>query len=188
MSIRRDYTITRGDDAAKPIVLARAVYDAVVTKGSTTVTSATAAFATAQDAGIVVLGAGIPDGTTISSVGSATSVTLSAAATASNILTRAFPIPNYEPLRGLVILSRDVSGWTYTSKIRKEPQSSTVLASVTVTQSNAVKGQLIWAPTHAITVSLPKFCAYDIQGVRTSDGFVETIQSGLLTVSPDSTR
>lgn len=52
-----------------------------VTATNTTLTSATAAF-TANDVGITVTGAGIPGGTTIKTVNSATSVTLSAATTA----------------------------------------------------------------------------------------------------------
>jgi hypothetical protein len=51
------------------------------TASNTTVTSASAAFTTA-DIGKTITGAGIPAGTTITAVGSATSVTISQAATA----------------------------------------------------------------------------------------------------------
>lgn len=60
---------------------ARAVTDASTTTGSPTLTSATAAFV-AGDVGKAVSAAGVPAGTTITSVQSGTSVTLSANATA----------------------------------------------------------------------------------------------------------
>lgn len=59
----------------------RPVTDAATTASSTTVTSATAAFSTA-DVGVLVTGAGIPSLATISSVTNATTAILSAAATA----------------------------------------------------------------------------------------------------------
>lgn len=59
----------------------RSVADGV-TNSTTTVTSATAAF-TANDIGQAITGAGIPAGSTITAVGSGTSVTISQAATAS---------------------------------------------------------------------------------------------------------
>src|SRR5215831_13754251 len=63
------------------IVLGRQVTDGVLTSGSTTLTSATAAF-TAADNGRPVSGTGIPAGATLTFV-NATTATLSAAATAS---------------------------------------------------------------------------------------------------------
>jgi hypothetical protein len=60
---------------------ARTVTDGVTTNASTTVTSATAKFV-ASDVGRGISGAGIPAGTTIATVVSATEITLSAAATA----------------------------------------------------------------------------------------------------------
>ena len=58
----------------------RSVTDGATTNASTTLTSATAAF-TANDVGAEISGAGIPAGTTISSVTNATTAVLSAAAT-----------------------------------------------------------------------------------------------------------
>ena len=60
----------------------RSVADAVTTSGSATLTSATAAFSSA-DIGASVAGVNIPDGTTIQSVLNSATVTLSAPATAS---------------------------------------------------------------------------------------------------------
>lgn len=60
----------------------RTVSDAVTTSGSATLTSATAAFSSA-DIGASVAGVNIPTGTTIQSVSNSTTVTLSANATAS---------------------------------------------------------------------------------------------------------
>jgi hypothetical protein len=60
---------------------ARTVTDGVTTNTSTTVTSATAAFISA-DVGRTITGAGIPAGATIATVVSATEITISAAATA----------------------------------------------------------------------------------------------------------
>jgi hypothetical protein len=63
------------------VLLDRAVTDGVTTNGSTTVTSATAAFK-ANDLGRSVTGAGIPAAATIATVVNSTTVVLSAAATA----------------------------------------------------------------------------------------------------------
>lgn len=74
-------------DGATDIVLdltpnvGRSVTDGVVVSGDTTVTSATAVFV-AGDVGSRIVGTGIPDGATIASHNSATSVEISAAATA----------------------------------------------------------------------------------------------------------
>lgn len=57
------------------------VADGATTSGSATVTSATAAF-TAADVGRTISGAGIPAGSTITAVGSGTSITISQLATA----------------------------------------------------------------------------------------------------------
>jgi hypothetical protein len=63
------------------VLPARTVADGATTSASTTVTSATAAF-TSADVGRGISGAGIPAGTTIASVTNGTTVVLSAAATA----------------------------------------------------------------------------------------------------------
>lgn len=69
-------TVTTGG----PVIdYGRRVTDAVSTKNSTSLTSATANFTTA-DVGSSVWGTGIPDGTTITARNSATSVTMSASA------------------------------------------------------------------------------------------------------------
>jgi hypothetical protein len=60
----------------------RTVTDGVTNNGSPTLTSATAAFVAGSDVGKAVVGAGIPGGTTISAVVSATQATMSANATA----------------------------------------------------------------------------------------------------------
>lgn len=61
--------------------LGRTVADGA-TNTNTTVTSATAAFASPADVGAIIAGPGIPSGTTIASVTNGTTVVLSAAATA----------------------------------------------------------------------------------------------------------
>jgi hypothetical protein len=63
---------------------ARFVHDAHVTSASTTVTSASAAFVAAYDVNLPVSGTGIPVGATIASVTNATTIVLSAAATATS--------------------------------------------------------------------------------------------------------
>ena len=75
----RDGTGTIGVVFTSPAT--RSVADGVTTSGSINVTSATAAF-TERDRGKGFYGAGIPTGTTIVAVLSATSILLSAAATA----------------------------------------------------------------------------------------------------------
>lgn len=65
---------------------AKAVTDAVLTSGSTTVTSASAAFV-ASDQGLPILATGIPGGTFITQVLNGTTVTLTKAATASSTST-----------------------------------------------------------------------------------------------------
>ena len=62
----------------------RFVHDAHVTTGSTTVTSASAAFVSAFDVHLPVTGTGIPAGASIASVTNATTIVLSAAATATS--------------------------------------------------------------------------------------------------------
>jgi hypothetical protein len=69
--------LTAAGDAAGNVTVA----DGATTNGSPTVTSATAAF-TSADVGRTISGAGIPAGSTIIAVGSATSVTISQNATA----------------------------------------------------------------------------------------------------------
>lgn len=69
-------TVTVAQDAGGVVVA-----DGATTSGSATVTSATAAF-TAADIGRTISGAGIPAGSTITAVGSATSITISQLATA----------------------------------------------------------------------------------------------------------
>ncbi len=69
--------------AASPSLAARYVTDAHTTTASTTVTSATGMFS-ATDKGISITGAGIPANTQITAVASATSVTISHAATATS--------------------------------------------------------------------------------------------------------
>lgn len=72
-------TVASGDRWVREVT--RTVTDGVL-NSTTTVTSATASFV-ASDVGSLVIGTGIPTGTTISSVTNATTVVLSAAATAS---------------------------------------------------------------------------------------------------------
>ena len=78
LSAPTEFTDPSTAAATYPIV--RSVTDAVL-NSTTTVTSATAAFV-AADVGRPVTGTGIPNGTTISAVTNATTITLSAAATA----------------------------------------------------------------------------------------------------------
>jgi prepilin-type N-terminal cleavage/methylation domain-containing protein len=77
---RRSPTIT--NNANGITVDYRAVSDGVITNGSSTFTSATAGFSSA-DVGKALIGTGIPSGTTIQSYSSATTVVMSANATAS---------------------------------------------------------------------------------------------------------
>lgn len=64
-----------------PANMGRTVTDGA-TNTNTTVTSATAAFASPADVGAIIAGPGIPSGTTIASVTNSTTVVISAAATA----------------------------------------------------------------------------------------------------------
>lgn len=188
MAVRRDYQIVRGDDVRKVIRRGRAVYDAVLTAGDATVTSEAADFADATDAGALVLGVGIPEGTTVATVTNGTTIELSAAPTISGVLSRRQVVPGYPQLHGFVVLARDLSGWTFASKIRKGFQSETDLGAAEVDDDDAVTGRLEWVCPNTLTDDLPWESWYDIQGTRTSDGFVETFQHGKLTASPDATR
>lgn len=187
--MRRDYEIPRrGDDTAKPIQRGRAVFDAHLTLGDATVTSAGAGFAADTDVGAVVMGVGIPPGTTIASVTNATTVELSVPATKTCVLTREFLVPR-TPFKGLVIQAVDLSGWTFTSDIRREPQSTgAVLGSAEVNTDNAVTGLLLWVVRHGVSAVLPEHAHYDLQGVRTADGWKQTFQWGELLTPPDVTR
>ena len=77
-----DFIVSNWDGAAFAVTKSSGIlFIDGVTATSTTLTSATAVF-TSADVGRVVTGSGIPSGTTITAVASATSVTLSAATTA----------------------------------------------------------------------------------------------------------
>jgi hypothetical protein len=87
VGIRRAPTVVTSLNMNKTIVdygtrMTRKVYDGVTTNGSATLTSATAAF-TSADVGNPITGTNIPAATTISGYTSATSVTLSQNATGS---------------------------------------------------------------------------------------------------------
>jgi hypothetical protein len=69
---------------ATNLTTARTVHDAHTTSGSTTLTSASAGFVNASDKDLRITGPGIPVGAFISSVTNATTVVLSAAATATS--------------------------------------------------------------------------------------------------------
>src|SRR5437868_3548305 len=73
----------------------RLIEDAVITAGSTTLTSATANF-TAADVGSLIAGAGIKDGATVAACTSGTTVTMSdtATATATNVTATVSPQTN----------------------------------------------------------------------------------------------
>jgi len=77
---RRDPTVTMNANGV--IVNYRGVSDGVIASDSSTLTSATAGF-TSADVGKTVIGTGIPSGTTIQSCTSATAVVMSAKASAS---------------------------------------------------------------------------------------------------------
>lgn len=79
-----DYVLSNWDGAvfAYAKSFRKQVTDGVTTSSSPTLTSATAGWA-ASDVGKAITGAGIPAGTTIQAVGSVTSITMSANATAS---------------------------------------------------------------------------------------------------------
>jgi len=77
---RRDPTVTMNANGV--IVNYRGVSDGVIASDSTTLTSATAGF-TSADVGKTVIGTGVPSGTTIQSCTSATAVVMSAKASAS---------------------------------------------------------------------------------------------------------
>jgi hypothetical protein len=68
-------------EVVAPANMGRTVADGA-TNTNTTVTSATAAFASPADVGAIIAGPGIPSGTTIVSVTNGTTVVISAAATA----------------------------------------------------------------------------------------------------------
>jgi hypothetical protein len=68
-----------------------------VFNSTTTVTSATAAFTTARDAGKSITGVGIPDGTTIASVTNGTTIVLSQATTTTGT-GKTFTIADREPV------------------------------------------------------------------------------------------
>jgi hypothetical protein len=77
---RRDPTVTMNANGV--VVNYRGVSDGVIASGSSTLTSATAGF-TSADVGKTLIGTGIPSGTTIQSYANATTVVMSANASAS---------------------------------------------------------------------------------------------------------
>ena len=94
-------------------------------------------------------------------------------------------VPNWQPL--------NLSGWSFLCQIRPDLDRGTVIATVTVDTTNAATGVLVRNLTAAQAELLPgqtdpatKPRVYmDLQGTRTSDGFVQTWKRGKVTVEGD---
>lgn len=130
MAARSTYPVDRESDGivrGDPLTIfvpIRVVHNVTTVSASATVSCTDATFTTA-DNGMAVSGTGIPSGATFSYV-SATSGTLSAAATAS----------------GDVEMStkRDLSAWTWAAQIRRGGRDGTVLFSFSTSVSTDLSG------------------------------------------------
>jgi hypothetical protein len=81
----------------------------------------------------------------------------------------------------------DVSGRTYTSQLRRYPDSSTVAATFTVSMASAVTGVVVFSLANTVTASLdPGPYHYDIQ--QNNGGTLTTLLAGRATLAADVTR
>ena len=81
----------------------------------------------------------------------------------------------------------DVSGRTYTSQLRRYPDSSTVAATFTVAMGSAATGVVVFTLADTVTAGLePGPYRYDIQ--QDNGGTLTTLLAGQATVSADVTR
>lgn len=92
----------------------------------------------------------------------------------STILTIAVVDKNDQPV--------ELTGWTFTSKVREFPDSSTTLTTPIV----SVNGHFITLTLN--TVPLERINYFDIQGYSDSTGQTKTILSGQIYVEEDVTR
>lgn len=81
----------------------------------------------------------------------------------------------------------NVSGRTYTSQLRRYPDSSSIAATFTVTMTNAATGVVVFSLPDATTSALaPGEYRYDIQ--QDNGGTITTLLAGTATVAADVTR
>ena len=81
----------------------------------------------------------------------------------------------------------DVSGRTYTSQLRRYPDSATAAATFTVSMTGAASGTVVFSLTDTVTAGLePGPYSYDIQ--QDSSGTLTTLLAGQAIVSADVTR
>ena len=154
---RSDLVINEGEDFAKAYAFyergGRVIEDLVTTNASTTATSATAAF-TSADTGKKIAtadGTGIADGTTMTYVNS-TTVTLSAAATAT--LTEGVA----------VVRALNCSAYTaHAAEIRKTEDAATTLATLPVDTSREAVGFYTIELAAADTATLGQSGVWDWQ-------------------------
>lgn len=179
--LRHNLNIYRGDTFSQPFAFlededdARIVEDLALTSGSTSATSATAAFTTGDnDKKLVAIeGLGIDDGTTMTYV-SATEVTLSAPATAT--LTDVLAA-----VRGL-----NCSAFTCVAEYRTHANSATAAATFTVDDSRSAVGVFDVTLSETLTADLPRSGVWDLQATG-PDG-VSTWVAGKVTVTKDATH
>lgn len=81
----------------------------------------------------------------------------------------------------------DVSGRTYTSQLRRYPDSSSVAATFTVAMGSASSGVVVFSLADTVTSALePGPYSYDIQ--QDNGGTLTTLLAGKATVTADVTR
>ena len=152
---RKNLTVREGRDFLQTFAFgeegARKITDLVITNSSTTATSATAEF-TSADTGkklVTVDGTGITDGTTMTYV-SATQVTLSAAATATATNVNAI-------VRGI-----NCSAYTaHAAEWRNSEDAATTVAAFTVDDSRAAVGVFVLSLTAAQTAAATRSGVWD---------------------------
>lgn len=85
---------------------------------------------------------------------------------------------------------KDLSGYTFLSQIRADPDSTDLMATITVTHlTDGTDGMLLCTLPHMEADNLVPGKVYaDLQLTRTSDGFRQTYLSGKWTVKPDVSR
>jgi hypothetical protein len=76
----------------------------------------------------------------------------------------------------------DLTGWTWASKVRQFPDSSTVQQTLSV----SVNENFLTIPLN--TTNLPPVSYFDVQGTYTSTNTIRTILSGTIYAETDVTR
>lgn len=81
----------------------------------------------------------------------------------------------------------DISGRVYTMQMRTSPEASTVSATFTCTVTDAAAGEVTcFLPASSTASLVPQKYSYDLQ--ENASGTITTVISGVVKITPDTTR